>query len=97
MKSQIAIFALAGLLSATSFYAAAAGETAPKSTSTDGTSQTLDPAPKTTNADPNAASLPKGADGGTTDNGPTPEGSKTGASGSAGGGNSSGGGSGGGS
>jgi hypothetical protein len=49
----------------------------------DGTIQSRDPAPKSTNADPDVGSLPKGADGGTTDNGPTPAGSKTGEQGQA--------------
>ena len=90
MMHKIAVLTLAGLCLG-SLYAVAADSTSTGSTSTDGTSQTREPAPKSTNADPDAASLPKGADGGTTDSGPTPAGSKPGGADKAGAGSSSGG------
>lgn len=94
MNHKTVVLTLAVMMSGSSLYAIAADST-PGTTSTDGTSQTRDPAPKSTNANPDAGSLPKGADGGTTDSGPTPAGSKTGepgqASGSSSGGNSGGG------
>ncbi len=78
MNRKIAVLTLAGVMSAFSLNAFAAGESTSGTPSSDGTSQTRDPAPKATNADPDAASLPQGADGNTTDNGPTPSGSKAG-------------------
>jgi hypothetical protein len=75
LNQKVVAFTLAALLSGSSLYAVAAGET-PTPTANDGTSQTRQPAPESTNADPGAASLPKGADGNNTDNGPTPAGSK---------------------
>ena len=91
MNRKIAVLTLAGIMSACSLHAFAAGETTTGTPSADGTSQTRDPAPKATNADPDAASLPQGADGGTTDSGPTSAGSKAGGADKAGGGSSSGG------
>jgi hypothetical protein len=91
MNRKIAVLTLAGVMSAFSLNAFAAGESTSGTPSADGTSQTRDPAPKATNADPDAASLPQGADGNTTDNGPTPSGSKAGGADKAGGGSSSGG------
>ena len=70
MNRKIAVLTLAGVMSAFSLNAFAAGESTSGTPSADGTSQTRDPAPKATNADPDAASLPQGSDGNTTDNGP---------------------------
>ena len=75
MNPKIVVLTLAAFLSGSSLYAVAA-DTTPAGTSTDGKTETRDPAPKPTNADPDAASLPKGADGGTTDNGPAAAGTK---------------------
>jgi hypothetical protein len=88
MNHKIVVLTLAAILSGSLLYAVAADSSA-GSTSADGKSQTRNPAPEATNADPDAASLPKGADGGTTDNGPTPGGTK--ASGAGGSSSSSGG------
>ncbi|MGG7675026.1 hypothetical protein [Pseudomonas sp. WC2] len=75
LNHKIAVFTLAALLSGGSLSAIAAGETSTP-TANDGTSQTRQPAPPATNADPDAASLPQGGDGGKTDNGPVPSASK---------------------
>ncbi|VVM52826.1 hypothetical protein [Pseudomonas fluorescens] len=90
---KLVLMAFVAVLSSSSLYAVAAdpgyGET-----NADGSSQTREPAPRPTNADPDAASLPKGADGEKTDNGPIPAGSKpagAGQTGSSSGGNSGGG------
>ena len=88
MNHKIVVLTLAAILSGSSLFALAADST-PGTTSTDGKSETRKPAPEATNADPDAGSLPKGADGGTTDNGPTPGGTK--ASGTGGSSSSSGG------
>ncbi len=76
MTHKVVALALAAFLSSGSLYAVAAETSSGDMMSTDGKSQTREPAPKPTNADPDAAALPKGADGGTTDNGPIPAGSK---------------------
>lgn len=96
MNNKIAMLALSGIISVCSLYAVAEDMSTVGSTTNDGKSQTREPAPKATNADPDAGSLPKGADGGTTDNGPIPGGAKTGGGGQVGGGSSSGGSAGGG-
>jgi hypothetical protein len=75
LNHKIAVLTLATLLSGSSLYAIAAGET-PTPTANDGNSQTRDPASPATNADPDADSLPKGGDGGKTDNGPVPSATK---------------------
>lgn len=93
LNHKIAVFTLAALLSGSSLYAVAAGETSTP-TANDGSSQTREPASPSTNADPDANALPPGADGGKTDNGPVPAGSKPSGAGQ-GGGSSSGGGNGG--
>lgn len=92
MNHKIVALTLAAMLSGSSLYAVAADSTT-GTPSSDGKSETRTPAPEATNADPDAASLPKGADGNTTDNGPTPGGTK--ASGTSGSSSSSGGGKGG--
>ncbi|MHC8407639.1 hypothetical protein [Pseudomonas sp. TMB3-21] len=94
MNNRIAVLTLAGILSACSFHVMAATSTG-TGMSGDGATDTRQPASPSTNADPDAGSLPKGADGGTTDSGPTPGGAKTGGGDKAGGGSSSGGGGGG--
>ncbi|MCX2901662.1 hypothetical protein [Pseudomonas mandelii] len=91
MNRKFAVLTLVGVMSAFSLNAYAAGESTSGTSSSDGTSQTRDPAPEATNANPDAASLPKGSDGNTTDNGPAPAGAKAGGADKAGGGSSSGG------
>lgn len=89
MNQKIVVLALAAILSGSTLFAAAATSTS-GTTSAEGKTETRQPAPEATNADPDAGSLPKGADGGTTDNGPTPGGTKAsgaGGSSSSGGGN----------
>ncbi|MHC8305796.1 hypothetical protein [Pseudomonas sp. PB3P13] len=95
MKNRIAVLSLAGILSAYSLHVLAATSTGTGTTSSDDATQTRQPASPSTNADPDAGTLPKGADGGTTDSGPTPGGAKTGGADKVGGGSSSGGGEGG--
>ena len=75
LNHKIAVFTLAALLSGSSLYAVAAGETSTP-TANDGTSQTRDPASPATDADPDANSLPKGGDSGKTDSGPVPSATK---------------------
>jgi hypothetical protein len=75
LNPKIAVLTLAAILSSSSLYAIAAGETSTP-TANDGTSQTRDPAAPATNADPDANSLPQGGDSGKTDNGPVPSASK---------------------
>ncbi|MFY0731686.1 hypothetical protein [Pseudomonas sp. NFX15] len=94
INHKIVVLALAAILSGASVQVMAASNTGTSETNADGTSQTREPAPKATNADPDAASLPRGADGGKTDNGPVPAGSKPaggGQTGNSGGGNAGGG------
>jgi len=90
-NQKFVAFTLAALLTGTSLAAIAADKTYTSSTEADGSSQTKDPGPKPTNADPDAATLPQGADSGKTDNGPVPAGSKPVAPGQVGGGSSGGG------
>lgn len=75
LNHKVTVFTLAALLSGSSLYAIAAGDT-PTPTANDGNSQTRDPASPVTHADPDANSLPEGGDGGKTDNGPVPSASK---------------------
>lgn len=75
LNHKITVLTLAALLSGSSLYAIAAGDT-PTPTVNDGNSQTRDPASPATHADPDANSLPEGGDGGKTDNGPVPSASK---------------------
>jgi hypothetical protein len=75
LNHKIAVLTLAALLSGSSLYAIAAGET-PTPTANDGNSQTREPESPATNAHPDADSLPKGGDGGKTDNGPVPSATK---------------------
>jgi hypothetical protein len=92
-KPKLVLMAFVAVLSSSSLYAVAA-DPGYGGTNADGSSQTREPAPRPTNADPDAASLPKGADGEKTDNGPIPAGSKpagAGQTGSSSGGSSGGG------
>jgi hypothetical protein len=92
-NNKLVLMAFVAVLSSSSLYAVAA-DPVYGGTNADGSSQTREPAPRPTNADPDAASLPKGADGKKTDNGPIPAGSKpagAGQTGSSSGGNSGGG------
>jgi ABC-type oligopeptide transport system substrate-binding subunit len=91
LNNKFAVLTLAAILSSASLAAVAADKTSSGSTEADGTSQTKETGPKPTNADPDAASLPQGADSGKTDNGPVPAGSKTSTPGQVGGGSSGGG------
>ncbi|MGE8153075.1 hypothetical protein ACQKP5_17735 [Pseudomonas vancouverensis] len=82
-NQKVVVLALAAILSSASLQVMAANS-AGGSTADDGSSQTREPAQPATNADPDASSLPQGADGGKTDNGPVPAGSKPAAGGQTG-------------
>lgn len=82
ISHKIMVLSLGAILSGSSLYAIEAGSTKPPS-------DTVEPVQKQPNANLDTGSLPNGADGSTTDIGPTPLGSKTGGGSQKGGGDSS--------